>query len=422
MYWRGFVPALCILLAFSIYSTYFFSKMPLETSRYVVTCRYKHEAHFNHIVKLKPSILYDNRTTLQPGEIAYLNLVEQVTVILKYKFTCNKPIDSIFIKYSVDGVLEAENGWRKAFTLTPEKDMDETAFKETYIVDINGLMDLIRRIEEETGAYASKYNYRIVAHIYVEASTEAGSIAEKYEPEITISIIGGRGKRLEFSNPNLSRSGSLGRYEKRENNWSFYWLKTTVRNMRLISYAMTVLSSTCLGLVVFKALRATPTSPVRRIMKKYGSRIVDSTGHSTKRVRREKVSVKTFEDLLKVSEEAVKPIIHKELQVKRKSSQRKIHVFYVLDGDVRYEYTLEEEEAEQERTKPKPVESKPLVRVECPYTTSKGKKCGKLVFGRSETDAYKKLEAHVAKKHPDKLEEFRESLKKLSVLDTKQEA
>jgi hypothetical protein len=46
-----------------------------------------------------------------------------------------------------------------------------------------------------------------------------------------------------------------------------------------------------------------------------------------------------------------------------------------------------------------------LTRVECPYD-NKGKKCRVKAFGGSEFDAYKKLEAHVEKHHPEKVDEF----------------
>jgi len=55
--------------------------------------------------------------------------------------------------------------------------------------------------------------------------------------------------------------------------------------------------------------------------------------------------------------------------------------------------------------------------VECPYLNSKGKKCETAAFGHTEASAYKKLEAHVAKEHPDKLEEFKEEVKDKKRLD-----
>jgi hypothetical protein len=53
------------------------------------------------------------------------------------------------------------------------------------------------------------------------------------------------------------------------------------------------------------------------------------------------------------------------------------------------------------------IEKEPqLTRVECPYE-KKGKKCRVKAFGGSELEAYRKLEAHVEKHHPERVDEFR---------------
>jgi len=81
----------------------------------------------------------------------------------------------------------------------------------------------------------------------------------------------------------------------------------------------------------------------------------------------------------------------------------------VLDGDLRYQFTFEEmvEAQETERETVERMEEPMLKRVECPYLNSQGKKCEVVAFGQTEASAYKKLEAHVEKEHPDKLEELR---------------
>jgi hypothetical protein len=400
---------LCVLLAFSIYAAYYFNRMPSEVSSYTTVCRYRGEAEFKTVVAVKPSILYDNRTVLQPGEIAYLNLVKQVVVSLQYRFTCDKPINYIRVSYSVEAVLEAEGGWRKTFTLTPGKTVDKPFFEENYTVNMEELTELIRAIEKETGAYASKYTYTVAPHIHVEASTPEGPIDERYEPKISISITGGgAGKRLEFNVLDNSKTGSIVKLERRENTWSFYWLTATVRNMRTLSYAITAVLSTCLGISILRALKTPPPSPIERIKKKYGDTIIESTGFSKIAEEDVVVRVKSIGDLVKASSEAVKPIIHGEEVLEKDGVKTRRHIFYVLDENVRYEYVIEEAEAKPEAAKPV-EEAKKTVRLECPYLDKKGGKCGKLAFGHSMEEAYSRLERHVAKDHPDRLEEFKKT-------------
>ena len=75
--------------------------------------------------------------------------------------------------------------------------------------------------------------------------------------------------------------------------------------------------------------------PVDKALRKYRDLIVYSAGLEEERKERTIVRVKSVEDLAKISEETAKPIIHE-----RKLAQR---IFYVPDGDVRYEFTAEEE-------------------------------------------------------------------------------
>jgi hypothetical protein len=66
------------------------------------------------------------------------------------------------------------------------------------------------------------------------------------------------------------------------------------------------------------------------------------------------------------------------------------------------------EEMDQDEGGSEPEKEPQLTRVECPYK-KKGKKCRVKAFGSSELDAYRKLETHVEKHHPEKLEEFRKT-------------
>jgi len=335
---------LCVLLAASVYGAYYFWRMPSSEDHYVATCRYQQEADFTTVVTLKPSILYENRTVLQPDEIAYLSLVNQVRVSFRYRFTCDRPMSTFLMRYSVEGSLEAEGGWRKAFTLTPEETSSETELTETYTLDIAEFNQLIQRIEEETGTYAPKYTYKIAPRIQVEASTDQGPISEKCEPTMTVTLTGGtegRG-RLDFDGLNNTREGSLGHYETREAVWSLYGLRSTVRNMQYASCVAIACLSTCLGYAAWWRMRSPPQPLIERVKRKYGEKIVESSEPPNKRIEKVTIKVKSIEDLVKTSEETIKPIIHEEAVLEKEELKVRCHIFYVLDADVRYEFTAEE--------------------------------------------------------------------------------
>lgn len=58
-------------------------------------------------------------------------------------------------------------------------------------------------------------------------------------------------------------------------------------------------------------------------------------------------------------------------------------------------------EKETETKKPQ------IIRIECPYDNMKGGKCEVIAFGKTEIDAYRKLESHIKKHHSKRLEEFK---------------
>lgn len=55
------------------------------------------------------------------------------------------------------------------------------------------------------------------------------------------------------------------------------------------------------------------------------------------------------------------------------------------------------------------VEKPKIIRVMCPYVDVKGDKCKVMAFGKTEDDAYKKLESHIKKHHPEKLTDIKET-------------
>jgi len=76
------------------------------------------------------------------------------------------------------------------------------------------------------------------------------------------------------------------------------------------------------------------------------------------------------------------------------------------------EHYARDEPLEQELKTEEIIEENKSLRVECPYTDVNGKKCKVIAFSKKKAEAYQKLKAHVIKKHPEKIEEFTDIIKK----------
>ena len=75
---------------------------------------------------------------------------------------------------------------------------------------------------------------------------------------------------------------------------------------------------------------------IKKITKKYGEWIVEVEKPPKRALRAEVISIKTLGDLIKISEELGKPVLHYV-----SSGKKTKHAFYVIDESLRYEHFLE---------------------------------------------------------------------------------
>jgi len=340
---------LIILLAFSAYLIYFFHDKPLTRSRYVANCEYRQQANYNYVAFLKPSVIYENRNTLLAGETAYRSLIKSLNISLTYNFTSNPPPNHVEITYGISAVLEAEGQWSKQFVLTSEKTQNTPDIKETYQLNLTEIEELIKTIEKETDTRASTYYYKIVPKIHLNSSINEVSIIEEYTPTLQIKLAP---TILEFTGLSHTKPESIENQETYEATWSFAGLTTTVRNMGYFSYALVLLFSSCLTFTVWRMQKIPPPPFMETIKQEHREKIIEAKEPLTQKIEKATITVESVEDLVKVSEETFKPIIHETTTIKKGKVKR--HTLYVLDTDIKYEFVVEElTESSQKATQTK---------------------------------------------------------------------
>jgi hypothetical protein len=81
-------------------------------------------------------------------------------------------------------------------------------------------------------------------------------------------------------------------------------------------------------------------------------------------------------------------------------------VYQILESKIEKETNPSLGEPSKEQ--PELIGGQPKLKlIRCPFTDKEGKKCKVVAFGRTDYDAYIKLEKHVSKSHPEKLEEYK---------------
>ena len=415
-----FLIVICALLSLSsILTLYYTHQIPTEEERLLTLCTYAQVGKYNYTAKLKPNFIY-NQSTLKPGEgILYMKITELIDTNFFYTFRLSgldRPAN-ITIDYSIDACLESPQ-WRKRINIVPKSILNSTgatAYLSTnYLVNISSVEETYEVIQSETGSYSSTYNLTITPEIHTVAITDVETIDEYFTPSMTITFMysGSEGNTILIEGLTHTSPGAITRTEK------IY--KPSVMKQRYTSYAFSITSFSSLAYTSSIFIKNKPRkikNPLEEIIEQFEEILVEIVEEPTYDEKR--VTMKTLEDLVKLAEGLEKPVFHSE-SARSSREKEQTHTFYVLDGGVRYEFTIEEMVEAQKMEEEKPVENseKPkLKHLECPYFNIKGEKCRVVAFSRTEASAYKKLEAHIAKKHPNKLNEFKEKAKPKTVID-----
>ncbi len=355
-----------LLSLFSIMAL--FSTHQLPTEREIVTPLYNYEqvGTYDYTANLKSNSIYDNRTTLKPGEgILYTQITESIDTFFDYTFQGDHNAN-ITITHNIEVSLESTH-WKKSIYTTPVKTQNYTGttaqFSTDYTFRIDSIETLRNRLEVETRTGAPNYNVTVSPHILTTAKTKIDNqiltvTVTPFTPTLSYTF---QYDHISTSSLEYTRPGARTHTQRIYLAW--------VMDQRYASYGFSAASFAGLAITSW-AFRKTkpharkPAKPIEEIISPFQEVIAESAEepqfkeHSL--MPTTTISMKTLEDLIKVAEWLGKPVLSYQ---KSKRSQRatSTRIFYVLEGTIRYEYTItapsiankEEEEKEAEIEKEK---------------------------------------------------------------------
>jgi hypothetical protein len=317
------------LLAISMYGSYSFSQMPLTRPKNNVDLQYVQNADYTYIAFVKPSLVYDNRTEISEGEPLYIKLVEQLNVTLQYNLTqYPNPLEmkEVELRYNASASLSGAD-WVKTYPMVFWK-MNAYSFTESYTIDLKEIDGIVDKIGAEIGTHVYSYTYEIQPRISLKASAGNETIQQEFNPTLKIKFEGGK---IDFEGLANSKADSITHLETEATTTSLLGYTVGVMNMRIVSILASISFTALLYIPMRRTLqeRASRTF-LQRLSGDIRDKIIESK-EPLERIEREKIVVSSLDDLAKVSEETFKPIIHYG------------NIFYVLDGDVRYEFLVKSE-------------------------------------------------------------------------------
>ena len=176
-----------------------------------------------------------------------------------------------------------------------------------------------------------QYNLAVKPEIYIVAETDVGTVNEFFSPNLTIGFEQGTPELNYISIENLehTRSGTITETQEIFLQW--------VINQRLASFVATAVTIPILAIIIYFYIKTKPTTPpkkpIQKIIAPYKEIIAETTQKPPETTQT--ITMETIEDLAKIAEALLKPILHKK-------GPKTTHTFYILDNNIKYEYVTEE--------------------------------------------------------------------------------
>lgn len=316
---------------------------PTEEEILVPVLTYDQTGMFNCVARLKPNLIY-NQTTLTPEEgILYMRITENFNIMFTYTFTLSQPAN-ITVTHNLNTAIASPAGWNKTYVVplegSPLNFMGKNAeFTLSLTVDPTPYAETVKEINKETGTTSQDYTLIIKPLIQTVAETGGHTIEEDFEPALEVKAQYRTQSGDVYSIECLEHKNQKAITEKQ----TIYHPEVIMR--RYASYAIAIFTFTALTYTILQFSRISEYITMKTVeeeikpFRKIIANIAEKPLHEGNRTT---VRMKTLEDLAKISEELIKPILHEEPILEKGVSNMRGHTFYVLDGDVRYEFTFDE--------------------------------------------------------------------------------
>ena len=316
-----------IASAYSAYATY---QPPTTSEKTITTSEYTHTGTFNYVVYLKNNTVY-NTSILYPGQgNIFKKITDHINASLTYRFFCDQLAD-------IDGTYELNaeiqtSIWTKEYTIIPQTAFSSTngktaSFNTNFPINYTHFEDIVAAIDEETGVNAGDTALIMKCNIDITAEINNGSISESFTPSLNVSLGGNiieiKGDISQYQTGFLEETQEVSQSEAigQRNNWTA---------ATIIFFIIFIVFT------VFTTTEEIPTKDIaarqlKKIKKKYGEWIVETEKLPTTKDAKI-IPMKTLDDLIKISEELGKPVIHTTIDRK--------HTFCVFDDQMHYQYVL----------------------------------------------------------------------------------
>ncbi len=340
--WLTIFAALCLITILSTYNTIAAYQQPTTIEEPEVSIAYVHSGTYDHEVYLKNNSLYGNNTVFgQEVGTYFKKIIDHIDASYEYRFR-------IYQTATIQGtyVLTAQvqtNIWSKNFTIIPETEFSSNTNQARFTIDfpINTTKyeEYISQVTDEIGVSAQNPMLIIKCSVDLSADTTNGAISESFSAPLQVSlkedIVNIVGNLVTSESVTTETMIEVEQPEViiQRTNWA---IETIILVAAIVIFA---------GVTTTKVEPQTTTDKMlKKIKKKYGEWIVE-TDKLTPPKDAKIISVNSLDDLVKLSEELGKPVIHSTPTLDGE------HTFYVFDEAMIYQHVLPEGEQLKKTTR-----------------------------------------------------------------------
>ena len=328
------VIVLVIILIFSAYTAYAKDQEPKTTEITITKLKYSISSNFDYTAYLKNNTVYSARRTITPRDnlAIFRNIVDHINGSFTYTLSTDKTMTNISGYYNIKAQIQTDI-YTKTYTLQTGQ-INSTTMLLKFPIEYEFYENINKAIEAETDITASNPTLIITCSLSLSAKTSEGDIFKTINPSLNIPL---NTKTIEISGTERnSNSGTLTEKQtinhpeviEERNKWSTF------------SYIIIVLIIVSIIITKSDVKKPSIEKTVKKILKKYGEWIVEVEKPIKNVPFSEVINCKKINDLMKISEEIGKPIIHVQ-------QEKNIHTFYILDNSIHYQYIIKQNQEDQ---------------------------------------------------------------------------
>ena len=324
------ITLLAILIMASSYTAFAAYEKPTTIEETIPTYAYTHNGYYDYEITIMNNSLY-GATILSPGDGTFFKkLIENINMTYTYNYQATKT-STIKGTYKVTATIQTSL-WVKEFTIIPTTSFENTGvqagFTTNFPLNLTFYENFIATISEETGTSASEQTLIIKCTVLLDAESADGTVNEVFSPSIQMPL----GTNVVEIDGVLTTTQN-GALEE----------TTQVEQTHVETERTTWTSSSLLFLIILiiftlvtkteKDSETMKTQQLKKIAKKYGEWIVETNDLQPDTNYLENVTLNSFDDLIKISEEIGKPII-------KFTDDQDVQIFCVYDENIKYSYKL----------------------------------------------------------------------------------